>query len=317
MSRQSDRVEVDLSSVGNVRVFGVKLSDSAALARTMSGDGPAGMVVPLSHDHTPRCQTERMRIEAAGGVVDDNATSINYHPLSGCTRAFGLKCLKSNPKLPPTEQLVSAEPDLAEWSMKDGDVFVVATQSAFDTSTGEKLDLQPHADVIINRFGTNPRSCKVEDVAADLCDVALSYGSRRSMTVLVARAGAPNRPLTGPRPECRYVPGPLYSNALEYIGVFKKAVKEECIRCGTTPPKMLRARWDAVNRFLPKHNGLLHMTRELTPLFPAESGALEHMLIDEALFFAGGPSVHVERTAEQQEKETMGYFERLANRVFA
>jgi len=97
------------------RLYCANIGDSRAVACYN------GTAVPLSEDHKPTNDSEKLRILAAGGHV----THGRVQGTLAVARGFGDFDMKSNDKLPPDQQFVIAVPDVTEKQVTDDLDFVV------------------------------------------------------------------------------------------------------------------------------------------------------------------------------------------------
>lgn len=96
----------------------------------------AGQVDPLSIDHKPTCPDEMNRIVSAGGWVQFNRVNGNL----ALSRAFGDFVFKRNDKLPATEQIVVAYPDVQTRLLSDDLEFIVlACDGVWDVMTNVEV----------------------------------------------------------------------------------------------------------------------------------------------------------------------------------
>ena len=93
--------------------------------------GSGGSTTPLSEDHKPDNEIERLRIESAGGWVDMNTKRVNGD--LALSRAFGDFSYKNRDDLPAEQQKVSCEPDIRshERSSED-DILLLACDGLWD-----------------------------------------------------------------------------------------------------------------------------------------------------------------------------------------
>jgi serine/threonine protein phosphatase PrpC len=100
---------------------------NAGDSRAVIGTGAS--TVPLSEDHKPQDDIERMRIEKAGGTIQWKRVDGDL----AVSRAFGDFQYKTRPDLPPEEQKVSCEPDVRvhKRTLKD-DILLVACDGLWD-----------------------------------------------------------------------------------------------------------------------------------------------------------------------------------------
>ena len=107
-----------------------------------SGDSRAvlcrrGEALPLSEDHKPMHPTERGRIEAAGGYVNEVGRVNGNLNLS---RALGDLKYKVDKSRPRAEQIITAQPDLRTVELQPGDEFaVLACDGVWDVMTNQQL----------------------------------------------------------------------------------------------------------------------------------------------------------------------------------
>jgi len=75
------------------------------------------MCFPLSDDHKPDDAPEKMRIEAAGGFVEDNRVNGSLN----LSRSMGDFEYKSSDGLPFTEQMVTVDPEIRQVARQPAD----------------------------------------------------------------------------------------------------------------------------------------------------------------------------------------------------
>ena len=100
MSKVKTRV-VDIQEDGVIRN-----EDGYIIARLVDGKLE---VEDLSVDHKPTNESEKSRIEKAGGEVDEDGRVLGN---LGCARSIGDLFYKSNKSLTSFEQFISNEPDI-------------------------------------------------------------------------------------------------------------------------------------------------------------------------------------------------------------
>mmetsp|Transcript_100750 Transcript_100750/g.260303 ORF Transcript_100750/g.260303 Transcript_100750/m.260303 type:complete len:398 (-) Transcript_100750:77-1270(-) len=103
-----------------------------------------GRPVELSHDHKPNEETERRRIEAAGGRVEEiTVGERTIHRVNGnlsLSRAMGDHRDKKRYDLGPECQVVSATPDIISMPLVDEDEFIVlACDGIWDVKSNEEV----------------------------------------------------------------------------------------------------------------------------------------------------------------------------------
>ena len=96
-----------------------------------------GKTYPLSKDHKPTDETELRRIERAGCQVINGRIN---HSLN-LSRAFGDHILKSNIRLPPSEQALCALPDvtITKEKIRPGDFMVLACDGVWNCMSNKEV----------------------------------------------------------------------------------------------------------------------------------------------------------------------------------
>ncbi|EGF80707.1 hypothetical protein BATDEDRAFT_19468 [Batrachochytrium dendrobatidis JAM81] len=95
-----------------------------------------GQAEPLSFDHKPKNPLELERIVAAGGFVDCGRVNGNL----ALSRAIGDFEFKQSTDLPAERQIVTAFPDVMEWTLRDSDEFLVlACDGIWDCMTNQDV----------------------------------------------------------------------------------------------------------------------------------------------------------------------------------
>ncbi|KAI9249543.1 phosphatase 2C-like domain-containing protein [Sporodiniella umbellata] len=105
--------------------------DSRSVISTKDGRG-----IPMTQDHKPRHPREQTRINNAGGFVKNGR--VNGH--LALSRALGDFVFKSNTKLTPDRQVVTAEPDIIEHALTNHDEFMVlASDGIWDCLSSQEV----------------------------------------------------------------------------------------------------------------------------------------------------------------------------------
>ena len=88
-----------------------------------------GLAVPLSEDHKPNLPSERHRIELAGGSVErQQIGELVQYRVNGnlnLSRSIGDLDYKRNPRLSPSEQIISSTPDIVQCARSPSDEFLL------------------------------------------------------------------------------------------------------------------------------------------------------------------------------------------------
>lgn len=92
--------------------------------------------MPLSRDHKPTLKEERRRIEAAGGFVEYKRVNGNL----ALSRALGDFIFKRNDHKSPQEQIVTAFPEVQQFTIDENWEFVIlACDGIWDVMTSEEV----------------------------------------------------------------------------------------------------------------------------------------------------------------------------------
>ncbi|KAJ0402547.1 hypothetical protein P43SY_000810 [Pythium insidiosum] len=136
-----------------------------------------GKTVAMSYDHKPMNDTERKRIENAGGMVRANRVNGDL----AVSRALGDFTYKQRNDLKPEEQQVSAEPEI-KVEPRDGteEFLLIACDGIWDVLTNE--DACAHVRMLMD-LGESDMGL----IAEDLLDVCLKLGSRDNMSVVIIK----------------------------------------------------------------------------------------------------------------------------------
>ncbi|KAH7098999.1 protein phosphatase 2C Ptc2 [Auriculariales sp. MPI-PUGE-AT-0066] len=112
-------------------IFVANAGDSRCVLSSM------GHAKPLSTDHRPELEAEKARIMKAGGFVsEDNRVNGLLAP----SRALGDFFYKQRGDLPPTEQMVTAEPEIVVHQVTAEDEFVVvACDGIWDVFSSQEV----------------------------------------------------------------------------------------------------------------------------------------------------------------------------------
>lgn len=119
------------------KIFCGNVGDSRAVACI------SGVCCPLSYDHKPSNPLEEQRIREAGGWIEFNRVNGNL----ALSRALGDFSFKRNSSKPPSEQMVTASPDIEEKTMTESWEFILlACDGIWDVLTNEEaIDLVRYA----------------------------------------------------------------------------------------------------------------------------------------------------------------------------
>jgi len=137
-------------------IYVANAGDSRALVYTFDGN-----VIPLSTDHKPDMETERTRIQKAGGYVSEGRVNDNLN----LSRAIGDLEYKKNPALKPEQQIISAFPDVVVKPLEKNHNFIlIGCDGIWETLSAKDI-----CTLIETRLNGNP-NVKLSSVVEDLLD---------------------------------------------------------------------------------------------------------------------------------------------------
>lgn len=110
----------------------VALVKDGKLVVANAGDSRAvasrnGTAEALSFDHKPSHETERRRIEAAGGFISDIGGVSRVNGNLNLSRAIGDLRYKTNRTIPMSDQVITAHPDIQQVDISPDLEFMVRT----------------------------------------------------------------------------------------------------------------------------------------------------------------------------------------------
>jgi len=124
-----------------------------------------GRMIPLSEDHKPDNAIEKERISKAGGYIVDGRVNSNLN----LSRAIGDLEYKKNTALKPTEQLISAEPDIVKRELTTDDKFILmGCDGVWEILTGTEL-----CKIAEERLKENPNG-QLSVIVEELLDKGLA-----------------------------------------------------------------------------------------------------------------------------------------------
>lgn len=158
-----------LLMVGNT-LYCANAGDSRSILYTQK------KVVHLSEDHKPENDIERNRINQAGGFIIEGRVNGNLN----LSRAIGDLEYKKNPGLKPTEQLISAEPDVVTRQMSGEDEFIVmGCDGVWEILTGMEICL-----IVEQRLKDDP-NVRVSQIMEEVLDRSLAPDTSRKFTFTI------------------------------------------------------------------------------------------------------------------------------------
>lgn len=157
-----------------------------------------GVADPLSHDHKPMNQSERKRIEAAGGFVDYGRVNGNL----ALSRALGDFEFKGNVGLPPESQIVTADPEVIQKQLKeDHEFMVLACDGIWDVMSNQEV-----VDFVREKIGLGEELPKICEDIMDRClapECRMGGVGCDNMTVVIVGFLPPGGTYTDLAAKCR------------------------------------------------------------------------------------------------------------------
>lgn len=150
-----------------------------------------GKAVPLSRDHKPNEDSERQRIENAGGTVEaikrEKSTMYRVNGNLSLARAIGDLQYKARADLPPAAQIICATPEVVYDSVSSDDEFlVIACDGIWDVKTSQEV-----CNFVRRRLMKQQPTDKVAEQLMDSCiseDPKKSQGiGGDNMTVVIVK----------------------------------------------------------------------------------------------------------------------------------
>eukprot|EP01060_Flectonema_neradi_P009062 TRINITY_DN1648_c0_g1_i2.p1 TRINITY_DN1648_c0_g1~~TRINITY_DN1648_c0_g1_i2.p1 ORF type:complete len:457 (+),score=73.26 TRINITY_DN1648_c0_g1_i2:730-2100(+) len=185
----------------------------------------------LTEDHKPGNIEERARIEAAGGMVQNNRVDGSL----AVSRAFGDASYKS---LGPHNSKVIAVPEIVHCDAEPGDFVLLACDGVFEN------DVFTNTSVIEFIFQQLEHTSDLATISATICDEAMLRGSKDNISAMIVQLG--NNGSSGlPEQEVRAGPMAVPSNTR-----FVSAYETMCEEAGLTLERCLELRFDQVNEML-------------------------------------------------------------------
>lgn len=154
-----DRDNVVVANVGDCR---------AVLCRV------GGEAVPLTRDHTADLPRERVRILAAGGWIEPEETpwgevKHRVNSVLNLSRALGDMKFKKDPHLRPSEQIISAVPDLTTAKREPGDEFLILASDGIWEARSEQFVVDFVRNSIKKNGTGSDGDSKVLEALLDTC----------------------------------------------------------------------------------------------------------------------------------------------------
>jgi len=129
-----------------------------------------GRAIPLSRDHKPTLKDERKRIEAAGGFVEYKRVNGNL----ALSRALGDFIFKRNDHKSPQEQIVTAFPEVQQFTVnEDWEFVVLACDGIWDVMTSEEVVQFVRPRLAHAKIGNEESNVSIHP--EEICEELLNY----------------------------------------------------------------------------------------------------------------------------------------------
>ena len=126
-----------------------------------------GQAVALSDDHKPAQETEKSRIEAAGGFLADIGGVCRVNGNLNLSRAIGDLKYKTNTDLQPHEQIITAHPDIVTETIGPNDEFLLlCCDGIWDVMTNQEA-----VDFVRARISSDS---PLSDISGELVDACMA-----------------------------------------------------------------------------------------------------------------------------------------------
>eukprot|EP00826_Nyctotherus_ovalis_P045494 TRINITY_DN5041_c0_g1_i23.p1 TRINITY_DN5041_c0_g1~~TRINITY_DN5041_c0_g1_i23.p1 ORF type:complete len:226 (+),score=52.91 TRINITY_DN5041_c0_g1_i23:545-1222(+) len=149
----------------------------------------SGVAVNLSEDHKPELESEKTRIELAGGYIEDN----RVNGIISLTRSLGDFRYKKNLDLPTHKQLIIAKPDVQIIKIQeDCEFMMIACDGIWDCMSSQRAVDYIREQIAKHQF-FKPKNAKLSRIIEQLFDkniagsVEASNIGRDNMTCILVR----------------------------------------------------------------------------------------------------------------------------------
>ncbi|KEP64796.1 UNVERIFIED_CONTAM: protein phosphatase 2C domain-containing protein [Hammondia hammondi] len=141
-----------------------------------------GSFTPLSRDQKPEQDTERLRVEAAGGRVFLGPVP-RVDNMLAVARSFGDFYMKNNPRLPADKQKIIAVPDIRMFYATPNDYLLLTCDGVFESPA---MTYKTVADVMYNVLAGDSVHGRMKHAVKALLDEAYETGSHDNISALLA-----------------------------------------------------------------------------------------------------------------------------------
>lgn len=187
--------EEELVQAGCTAVVAVKFGNELFVANAGDSRGVlcrAGKAVALSEDHKPAQEGERSRIIAAGGFLSEIGGVCRVNGNLNLSRAIGDLKYKTNNELPPSDQIITAQPDIRKIALSPEDrFFLLACDGVWDVMSN-----QDAVDFVSARLDQGMTPSQASCALLDACLASDPKEARGvgcdNMTVVVVQLNSPS-----------------------------------------------------------------------------------------------------------------------------
>ncbi|XP_074278461.1 putative protein phosphatase 2C 53 [Silene latifolia] len=135
-----------------------------------------GMAEPLSTDHTPARDDEKLRIQSTGGYVDECNGVWRVQGTLAVSRAVGDKLLKQWVIAEPETKIITIQPD--------SHFLILASDGLWNKVTNQEA-----VDLVVPFYTTKANKSKLALACRKLAELSISRGSNDDTSVLVIHLG--------------------------------------------------------------------------------------------------------------------------------
>jgi len=206
------------------KLLNANVGDSRTVLAKKEGNGFAATT--CTHDHKPTDESERKRIEAAGGSVQLSRVDGQL----ALSRAFGDRMLKVPMEYPRQDRKVTANPDFITVNAAQGDFLLMACDGIYE---GDIFTRESVIQWVVEKMKEFPNDSAL--VCAKLLDECLARGSRDNMSAMIIQFESGTAYHTDVN---QYIPGPYFNGENDHK--FQEAYLQDARSAGYTLPQALQ-----------------------------------------------------------------------------
>jgi len=181
---------------GSFNIINANIGDSRIVLAKSKGNNTFEAIT-CTEDHKPTLETEKNRIEAAGGFVYQSRVD----GMLAVSRAFGDRQLKTPSEYPGEKRKVTSYPEFTSHNCGKNDFLFLSCDGIFEGNIFERQDL-------VDWIGEKLKESEdIAVVCADVLDECLRRGSRDNMSAMIVQFVDGT---TYSKEKWEYVPGPFH-----------------------------------------------------------------------------------------------------------